>query len=131
MQQAGYGISRKLDIGFDDAEKRIREKLKEQGFGILTEINVQKTLKEKLNVDFKRYLILGACNPPFAHKALSLETEIGLMMPCNVIVYEAEGGKAVVSAIDPLSAMGVVGNDKLKEFAAQVREKLMAAVMAV
>ncbi|MBI5178063.1 MAG: DUF302 domain-containing protein [Nitrospinae bacterium] len=130
MQQTGYGLSRKLDMAFDDAEKKVREKLKEQGFGILTEINVQKTLKEKLNVDFKRYLILGACNPPFAHKALSVETEIGLMMPCNVIVYEADG-KTVVAAIDPLSAMGVVGNEKLKEIAAQVREKLMAAVMAV
>jgi uncharacterized protein (DUF302 family) len=131
MQQTGYALSRKLDMGFEEAESRIREKLKEQGFGILTEINMQKTLKERLNVDFRRYKILGACNPPFAHQALSLETEIGLMMPCNIIIYVGDDGKTVVSAIDPVSAMGVVENDKLKETAAQVRDKLMAALMAM
>jgi uncharacterized protein (DUF302 family) len=131
MQKTGYALSRKLDMGFEEAESRIREKLKEQGFGILTEINMQKTLKERLNVDFRRYKILGACNPPFAHQALSLETEIGLMMPCNIIIYVGDDGKTVVSAIDPVSAMGVVENDKLKETAAQVRDKLMAALMAM
>ncbi len=131
MQETGYSLSRRVTIGFDEAEKRIREKLKENGFGILTEIDVQKTLKEKLGADMRRYKILGACNPPFAHKALSTETEIGLMMPCNVIVYEGKDGMVRVSAIDPLSAMGAIGIEALKPLAAQVREKLMKAVLSV
>lgn len=131
MKETGYGISKKLSISYDEAEKKVREKLKEHGFGVLTEINVQKTLKEKLNADFRRYVILGACNPPFAHKALSAETEIGLMMPCNVIVYEPDGGGSVVSAIDPLKAMGAVQNEALKQLAVAVREKLVAVINAM
>lgn len=131
MRETGYGLSRKLTIGFDEAEKKVRETLKEQGFGVLTEIDVTKTLKEKIGADFRRYKILGACNPAFAHKALTTETEIGLMMPCNVIVYEDDGGATHISAIDPLSAIGAVGIEALKPFASQVREKLMKAVLAV
>jgi uncharacterized protein (DUF302 family) len=129
--ESGYSISKKLAVSYDEAEKKVREKLKEHGFGVLTEINVQKTLKEKINTDFRRYIILGACNPTFAHKALSAETEIGLMMPCNVIVYEPDDGGSVVAAIDPLSAMGAVKNEQLRAIAAQVREKLAAVISAM
>lgn len=131
MQETGYGLSRGLKIGFDEAEKRIRETLKEQGFGILTEIDVQRTLKDKIGAEMKRYKILGACNPKFAQKALATETEIGLMMPCNVIVYEGDDGAVHVSAIDPLAAMGAIGIEALKPHAAEVREKLKKAVLAV
>ena len=131
METTSYGMSRKVDLGFDEAEAKVRATLKEQGFGILTEIDVKKTLKDKIDVDFRRYTILGACNPKFAHKALTIETEIGLMMPCNVIVYEDDEGATHLSAIDPLSAMAVVGNDGLKDFATQVQEKLKTALEAV
>jgi uncharacterized protein (DUF302 family) len=129
--ETGYSISKKLAISYDEAEKKVREKLKEHGFGVLTEINVQKTFKEKINAEFRRYVILGACNPTFAHKALSAETEIGLMMPCNVIVYEPDDGGSVVAAIDPVSAMGAVKNEQLKQIAASVREKLAAVINAM
>jgi len=131
MQVTSYGISRKVELGFDDAETKLREKLKEQGFGILTEIDVKKTLKAKLDVDFRRYKILGACNPGYAHKALTTETEVGLLLPCNVIVYEDDEGNTHVSAIDPVSAMGVLNNDKLREFADEVREKLVTVIQAI
>ena len=131
MEMTAYGMSRKVDLGFDEAEAKVRATLKEQGFGILTEIDVKKTLKEKIDVDFRRYTILGACNPKFAHKALNIETEIGLMMPCNVIVYEDDEGATHISAIDPLSAMAVVGNDDLKQFADEVGGKLKTAIEAV
>jgi uncharacterized protein (DUF302 family) len=131
MKETGYGISKKVSMTFEEADKKAREKLKEQGFGVLTEINVQKTLKEKINADFRKYVILGACNPTFAHKALTAETEIGLMMPCNVIVYEADDGGVVVSAINPVAAMGAVQNDALKAVATTVREKLSAVIAAM
>ena len=131
MAQTGYSISRKVSMTFDEAEKKVRETLKGQGFGILTEIDVTKTLKEKINADFRRYKILGACNPSFAHLALSAETEIGVMMPCNVIVYEADGGGTVVAAVDPLASMGSVKNELLKPIAASVREKLSAAINGI
>ena len=131
MKETGYGLSRGLAIGFEAAEKRIRETLKEQGFGVLTEIDVQRTLKDKIGAEMKRYKILGACNPAFAQKALATETEIGLMMPCNVIVYEGDDGAVHVSAIDPLAAMGKIGIDALKPHAVEVREKLKKAILAV
>jgi uncharacterized protein (DUF302 family) len=131
MKETGYGFSKKLSISYDEAEKKVREKLKEQGFGVLTEINVKKTVKEKLNADFRRYVILGACNPQYAHQALSLETEIGLLLPCNVIVYEPDGGGSVVSAIDPVSAMVAVKNEALRPLAAAVRAKLLAVINAM
>ncbi|GMT42754.1 MAG: hypothetical protein IEMM0002_1165 [bacterium] len=131
MQVTSYGISRELEIGFDEAEAKVRENLKEQGFGVLTEIDVKATLEKKLDVDFRRYKILGACNPGFAHKALTAEPEVGLLLPCNVIVYEDDNGKAHVSAIDPVSAMEIVSNDQLKEIAAQVRERLVAVIQGV
>ncbi|MBL9022495.1 MAG: DUF302 domain-containing protein [Myxococcales bacterium] len=105
------------------------EALKAEGFGILTEIDIKDTLKKKIGVDFRRYKILGACNPPLAHQALTTETEIGLMLPCNVIVYETDDGHTVVSAIDPTTTMASVGNPKLTELAQTVRDKL-ARVLA-
>jgi len=120
---ADYGISTKLRVPYDQAVEAVTEALKSEGFGVLTEIDVKATLKKKLDADFRKYVILGACNPPLAHKALSMELEIGLLLPCNVIVYE-EGDGSVVSAIDPVAAMGAVDNPELKPIAEQVRSKL-------
>ncbi len=122
-----YGIRRKLDMDFDEARIRIEEELKKEGFGVLTEIDVQATLKKKLDIDYRRYNILGACNPPFAHKALELEREVGLFMPCNVIVYEDDDGKTVVSAMNVEMAMaGIVPG--LKPLADAIGAKLQAAL---
>jgi uncharacterized protein (DUF302 family) len=122
-----YGIRKKLDIDFDEARIKVENELKKEGFGILTEIDVQATLKKKLDVDFRRYNILGACNPPFAHKSLQTEREIGLLMPCNVIIYEDDDGKTVVSAMNVETAMaGLV--PKLKPIAEEVGEKLKAVI---
>jgi uncharacterized protein (DUF302 family) len=123
-----YGFSRKLVMSYEEAVEKATAALKEEGFGVLTEIDVKATLKKKLDVDFRRYVILGACNPPFAHKALSAELEIGLLLPCNVIVYETEGGGSVVSAINPMAALGVVDNPAMHEIAEQVTAKIKRAV---
>ncbi len=131
MEQTAYGITRKVDLEFDEAEAKVRQTLKDQGFGILTEIDVKKTLKEKINVDFGRYKILGACNPSNAHKALMAEPEIGLMLPCNVIVYEDGDGATHVAGMDPAAAMSMVNNAALNEVAAEVRVKMKAALEAV
>jgi len=120
---ANYGRSARLEMPYEQAVEAAKEALKSEGFGVLTEIDVKATLKKKLDVDFRRYIILGACNPPMAYKALSTELEIGLLLPCNVIVYE-EGDGSVVSAIDPIEAMAVVDNPDLKPVAEQVRAKL-------
>jgi len=104
--------------------------LKKEGFGVLTEIDVKETLKKKLSVDFRKYIILGACNPPYAHRALKAELEVGLLLPCNVIVYE-EGGECVVSAINPISALGVVENAELKAVAVEVKEKIERAIKSL
>lgn len=114
--------------GFDSAITQVTEELKKEGFGILTEIDVQDTLKKKIDVDFKKYKILGACNPQFAHKALSVEHEIGSMLPCNVVVQQMEDGSIKVSAIDPVASMMAVKNDNLGEVATQVREKLKTVI---
>lgn len=123
-----YGFSTKLDIPYERAIERVTATLKEEGFGVLTEIDVKATLKQKLDVDFRRYVILGACNPPFAYQALSAELEIGLLLPCNVIVYETEDGGSVVSAMNPMAVLGMVDNPALKEVAEQVTEKMQRAV---
>ncbi|MDH4267340.1 MAG: DUF302 domain-containing protein [Deltaproteobacteria bacterium] len=119
-----YYFSKNLAISLEKALARVAEELKKEGFGILTEIDVKETLKKKLNVDFREYRILGACNPPFAYKALQAEDKIGLMLPCNVIVQEVSGGKVEVSAIDPVASMQALDNPKLMEVAEQVRTKL-------
>jgi uncharacterized protein (DUF302 family) len=118
------GMTKKLDIGFDEALTRVPEALKTEGFGVLTEVDVAATLKKKLDIDFRRYRILGACNPPLAHKALSADLEVGLMLPCNVVVYEGDDGKAVVSAIDPTRTVAARELPAVKEVAEAVRDKL-------
>jgi len=125
-----YGFSRKVGVSYDEAVARIREALQKEGFGVLTEIDVKATLKKKLDVDFRKYVILGACNPPFAHKALTAELEIGLLMPCNVIVYENEDGSSTVAAMDASMMASVTGNDRLSEVSAAVNEKLRRAIEA-
>ena len=123
-----FGIRRTLGCTYDEALTRVTEALKADGFGVLTEVDVQSTLKQKLGVDFRPYKILGACNPPFAHQALLADLEVGLMMPCNVVVYEGDDGKAVVLAIDPTKTLATTGNPKLEELAEAVKEKLSRAV---
>ena len=127
MAGTKYGFTTRLDLPYERAVERVTAALKEEGFGVLTEIDVKATLKQKLNADFRKYIILGACNPPLAHRALQAELVIGLLLPCNVIVYE-EGDGAVVSAIDPVSAMSMVENPALQEVAATVKAKLHRAV---
>jgi len=111
-----YYFSKKLDLGFDEAIEKVTEALKGEGFGILTEIDVKETLKKKLDVDFRPYIILGACNPPFAHKALEAEDKIGTMLPCNVIVQKLDDG-VEVAAVDPVASMKAVENDQLGDIA--------------
>jgi uncharacterized protein (DUF302 family) len=117
-------------LSYDEAMKKLREELQKQGFGVLTEINVKETLKKKLNVDFDNYIIMGACNPPFAYQALQAEQDVGIVMPCNVIVYE-RSGKTFVASTLPSVTMGVVGNPKLAPLADQVEAKLKKAIDAV
>ena len=119
-----FGIRKVVNATYDEALIRVPEALKSEGFGVLTEIDVQSTLKQKIGVDFRRYKILGACNPPLAHEALQAELEVGLMLPCNVVVYEGDDSKAVVMAIDPTTTMAASGNPKLVELADTVKQKL-------
>ena len=123
-----FGIQKTLDLGFDEALAKVPEALKAEGFGVLTEIDVQATLKKKLDVDFRRYRILGACNPSFAHRALQHSLDVGMLLPCNVIVYEADGGKTVVSAVDPLQTMAAQGDPAIRPLAAEVEQKLRRVV---
>ncbi len=113
-----------FSVSFDEAIEKVTEELKKEGFGILTEIDVQATLKKKLDVDFRRYRILGACNPPFAYQALQAELHIGAMLPCNVVVMEKDDGNINVSAIEPVASMMAVGNSKLNSVAKQIQKKL-------
>lgn len=119
-----YGISRKLECGYDEAVAKARSALAKEGFGVLTEIDVAATLKKKLGKEFRKYIILGACNPPLAHKALTVETEVGLLLPCNVIVYENDENGVTVSAIDPMVAMSMIENPALALVAKDVKELL-------
>lgn len=123
-----YYFSKILDIPFNEAVTKVTEALKKEGFGILTDIDVQATLKKKLDADFRKYRILGACNPPFAYKALQAEDKIGTMLPCNVIVQEIAEGTIEVAAIDPVASMQAIENPNLKGIAEQVREKLKKVV---
>ena len=119
-----YYFSKKLHETFAKAVSRVIEELRQEGFGILTEIDVTDTLKRKLNVDFPNYTILGACNPPFAYKALQAEPNIGLMLPCNVIVRELEEGVIEVAAVDPLASMQAIHNNELQVIAEEIKQKL-------
>lgn len=119
-----YGLRVDLPLSYAAAAERVREALAEEGFGVLTEIDVRATLKTKLDVDFRPYVILGACNPPLAHRALSGEPDIGLLLPCNVVVYEEGPGRSVVAAIDPVPQLGLTGNRDLTPLAEEVRARL-------
>jgi len=123
-----YYFSKTVNTGFDTAIANVTEELKKEGFGILTEIDVKETFKKKLDVDFRKYKILGACNPHFAHQALLAEDHIGTMLPCNVIVQEREKGKIEVTAVDPVASMRAVKNAKLEDVANEVREKLKRVI---
>ena len=129
-KQQKYGCSRTIDASFDDAAERTREALKEEGFGVLSEIRLDEKLKEKLGVDFRRYVILGACNPPLAYKTLQEDINIGLLLPCNVVVYEAEDkNQSVVAAIDAKAMLSVVGdNPAVYEVANEVNERLRRVI---
>ncbi len=131
MGTAGYGISRKVDLTVEEAEARIRATLAERGFGILTEIDVKNTIKNKLGIEIKPYKILGACKPQLAHKALSAETEIGLLLPCNVIVYEDADGNTRIAVQNPEKALELVGNPGVNEVAAEAKKGLVDALEAV
>jgi uncharacterized protein (DUF302 family) len=131
-QTTRYGISTTVGLTYDQALERTREELSKEGFGILSEIDVAATLKNKLDVDFRRYVILGACNPPLAHRALTAERDIGLLLPCNVIVYAAdEDGQSVVSAMDPEAALELTGNEEVREVARDVKARLQRVLEAV
>jgi len=122
-----YGFSRKPGCSFDRARERIEEALAAEGFGVLTEIDLQATLRKKLDVDFRRYVILGACNPPFAHQALSRDLAVGLLMPCNVILYEDDEGDVVVAGLNVEAVMGSAA-PPLADLAASIDAKLRAAL---
>ena len=125
MEFTNYGIQKSVGLPWSDAVSRVRELLAEEGFGVLTEIDVKETLKEKLDVDFDRYIILGACNPPLAHRALSADREIGLLLPCNVIVYETGEDQSMVSAIDPQTMIGLSeSKGEIEAVANEARERL-------
>jgi uncharacterized protein (DUF302 family) len=127
MLTTSYTLTRTTPLAFHEAVGHVRAELKEQGFGVLCEIDVQATLREKLGVDGEPYLILGACNPPLAHQALEVEPELGVLLPCNVIVYE-RNGETRISAVDPERMLSIVGNDQLAPIAAGVKERLRAVV---
>jgi len=119
-----YNFSKKTPQTFNETVEKVTEELKKEGFGIITEIDLQQKFKEKLEINFRSYKILGACNPALAHKAIELEDKIGIMLPCNIVVQEHENGEVEVSAINPLASIGAVQNEKLQSIANEVSEKL-------
>jgi uncharacterized protein (DUF302 family) len=132
MDETRYGLRVQIPVDYDEAVERATRALKDQGFGVLTTIDVTQTLKQKLDRDFRKYVILGACNPPLADRALHAELEVGLLLPCNVIVYELSPGHTAVSAMAPLAALGIVGdNRELQAVAAEADRRVRAALAAV
>ena len=125
---SSYGLQATLSMPYEKAIEAATAALKHEGFGILTEIDVKATLKKKLDLDFRRYVILGACNPNLAYQALQTELDIGLLLPCNVIVYEAEDGTAVVSIVDPLSMLGVAEGEGLQPVATEAKARLSRVI---
>jgi uncharacterized protein (DUF302 family) len=125
-----YGFSKAVNLPFDEALVKVTEELKKEGFGVLTTIDVRETLKKKLDVEFPRYTILGACNPPFAYKALQAEDEIGLLLPCNVIVYEKQG-KTRVAAFDPMVMSAILGNRQMEPVVDEVKARLERVIAAM
>jgi uncharacterized protein (DUF302 family) len=131
-QRTPYGFGGKVGLPYAEAVERTREALREQGFGVLCEIDVKRTMKEKRGIDFRPYVILGACNPPLAHRALSADLGIGLLLPCNVVVYDNGDGTSRVEAMDPEAALGLVGNNpEVAEVAREARSRLKRAIEAV
>lgn len=125
-----YAFRTQLDLSYEQAVKKVTAALKDEGFGVLTEIDVKATLKKKLGADFRKYVILGACNPPLARQALETELEIGLLLPCNVIVFEDDEG-SVVSIVDPISMLGIVESSDLESVAKEARARLQRVIEAV
>lgn len=123
-----YYISKKINAGFNETETRVTEALKKEGFGVLTQIDIQEKLKEKLGVGFRKYKILGACNPPFAYKALQHEDKVGVMLPCNVILQETGDGQVEVAAVDPAASMQAISNAELASIAGEIKEKLQRVI---
>ena len=123
-----YYFNKVVDLTFDEAINKVTEELKKEGFGVLTQIDVKEALKKKINVDFRKYRILGACNPQYAYKALQAEDKIGTMLPCNVIVQERDDGKVEIAAIDPIASMQAVNNESLGEIAVTVQSKLKQVI---
>ncbi len=126
-----YAFGKQIDAPFGEVEQKVRIELAKEGFGVLTEINIQDKFKEKLGRDFREYVILGACNPALAWEAFSKELNIGTLLPCNVVVYRDDNAKTVVMAMDPVAALGVIGNTELNEIAVQVRAKMERVLAAL
>ena len=132
QQATTYGMKRTIPLPVDQADARVREELQKEGFGVLTEIDVQGTLKKKLDADFRPYRILGACNPSLAHQALTAETDIGLLLPCNVVVYAGEKeGESVVAVLDPEIQLSVTGRDDIRPLAREVRARMERVLAAI
>ncbi|MFQ5494621.1 MAG: DUF302 domain-containing protein [Phycisphaerae bacterium] len=127
ITETAYGLSRQIAVPYDEAIPRVKEALKESGFGVLTEIDVKDTIRQKLGKEFRRYDIIGACNPGLAHRALEAEIQVGLLLPCNVVVYE-EGEGSTVAAFDPEAAMGLAGNPALEDVAREAKSRLREAL---
>ncbi len=123
-----YKFSTLLDLPYEEAVDRTKHALREEGFGVLTEIDVKATLKDKLDLDFRNYVILGACNPPFAHRALETDLDVGLLLPCNVIVYESDTRKTTVAALNPMSGLEVIQNNELNQIAEEISAKLKRVI---
>ena len=123
-----YYFNKVVNMSFDEAINKVTEELKKEGFGVLTQIDVKEALKKKINVDFRKYKILGACNPQYAHKALQAEDKIGTMLPCNVVVQERDDGKVEIAAVDPVASMQSVQNELLGEIATMVQSKLKQVI---
>lgn len=131
MKKTNYGFSRTVDLSFNSAIERVTAELQKEGFGVLTEIDVKATMRKKLDVDFNEYRILGACNPTFAYNALQAEEQIGLLLPCNVIVYVNSDRETVVAAVDPAASMQAIDNQQLQEITPVIKEKLMLVIQNV
>ncbi len=123
-----YAFSTVLDTSYEDAISKVTSALKEEGFGVLTQIDVKATLKKKLDKDFRKYVILGACNPPYAFRSLEADLDVGLLLPCNVIVYKTDNKKSYVSAVNPVSALGIIESERLRKIAEEVSEKLRKVI---
>lgn len=131
-QSTNYGFSTTVDLDYGQTVERTKEELSNEGFGVLSEIDVSATLKEKIDVDFRPYVILGACNPPLAHRALGAERNLGLLLPCNVIVYASDDeGRSVVAAMDPEAALELAGNPEVREIAREVKTRMQRVLEAV